>query len=535
MSSVSHFQTPPELSSSEFYTNLIERCQRYQRLRPGKVLHAQLIINGMAQLTHFASKLIIFYVECKQIFHAHHLFDKIPKSNIRGWTVLIGAYARHGFHKEAIQLFFNMQKEGIVKPNQFIIPSVLKACGNLHDSVTGASLHSLILKQDFITDPFVTSSLIDMYAKCGHIENARQVFDGSDGEDLVAFNSMVSGYVQHQMVKEAFSLVKKMQLLGPKPNVWTYNTLISGFSQAGDDQMLVELFQSMRADGIEPGIVSWTSIISGFIQNFRNKEAFSTFRQMIGVGIYPNSFTISSLISGCANSSNVKHGKEIHAYAILIGVESDSYTRTALLDMYAKCGYIYETRSLFSKTSELERSSVTWNTMIFACANNGHGQESIELFNRMVKEEPEKVDHLTLTAVLTACSHEGEVELGRQLFCEINGKFKIRPRLEHYACLVDLLGRGGKVDEAYELIKNMPMKADLFVWGALLGACRQNGNVDLAEIAAKNLRGLEPESVGGSLLLSNVYADVGSWSSAAKVKKMIKKNKFLNFPGSSWM
>lgn len=428
-------------------------------------------------------------------------------------------------------VFCEMQREGI-SPNQFVIPSILKACGHLSDRQTGEKIHGLILKNSFGSDAFVISALIDMYSKCGRVEKARKVFDSMVEKDLVALNAMVSGYAHHGLTREAMELVEKVRLLGVKPNVVTWNTLIAGFSQAGDEVAVSDHFQLMCVNGVEPDVVSWTSVISGFVQNFRNDKAFDTFKLFLGYGFCPSSATISSILPACATLADLKRGKEIHGYALVIGVEEDVYVRSALVDMYAKCGFISEARTLFHTMSE--RNTVTWNSMIFGYANHGYCSEAIKLFHQM-DDEGEKLDHLTFTATLTACSHAGMIELGQTLFHSMQEKYGIKPRLEHHACTVDLLGRAGKLTEAYELIKTMPMEPDLFVWGALLGACRNHGNIDLAEIAAKHLFQLEPQSAGNSLLLSNLYANAGSWGNAARLKKIMKRRKVRKFPGCSWI
>ncbi|KAL7201657.1 hypothetical protein ACSBR1_033372 [Camellia fascicularis] len=519
-------------SSSEEYTKLIGIYSRDRALQSGRALHAHLIINGLVRLTHFASKLITFYTECRQLSDARKVFDIIPQTNVSRWIVLIGAYARHGFHQEAMGVFCDMQREG-VRPNKFVLPSILKACAHLSDQWTGEKIHTVILRNKFDSDVFINSGLLDMYSKCRQIEKARRVFDGMVEKDVVALNAMVSGYVQHGFVKEALCLVEEMQVIGLNPNVVTWNTLIAGFSQAGDDSVVSEMFQLMRVGGIKPDVVSWTSVISGLVQNFRNGEAFDTFKQMLGHGLCPSSATISSLIPACATVADFWRGKEIHGYAVVTGVEQDVFVRSALIDMYAKCGFLYDARTLFH--SMPVKNTVTWNSMIFGYTNHGYCNEAIEHFNQIIEDDEKKPDHLTFTASLTACSHGGMVELGQSLFDLMQQKFGIKPKLEHYACMVDLLGKAGKLVEAYNLIKMMPIKPDIFVWGALLGACRQHVNIDLAEIAAKHLRELEPDSPGSSLLLSNLYADTGSWGNAARVKKMMKKRKLKNYPGCSWI
>lgn len=520
-------------TSTDTYEKVIEMYGRDRDLDSGRVAHARLIINGLASRTQLGSKLIALYVVCGEVDNARKVFDKIPQTNIRRWIVLTGAYARCGFHQQALDMFNEMQKMGL-RPNIFIVPSLLKACGHLSDSQTGVKLHAVILKNSFDYDVFVNSSLIDMYSKTGQVEKARRVYDTIVEKDLVALNALVSGYAQRGLPEEALNLVEKMQVIGVMPNLVTWNTLVAGFSQKGDEVMVSRLFKSMVDNGIEPDVVSWTSIISGLVKNFRNEEAFDTFKDMLDHGLCPTSATISSLLSACSVVASVRRGKEIHAYALVIGVEEDVYVRSALVDMYAKCGFIYEARALFFKMTQ--RNTVTWNSMIFGYANNGYCSEAIELFKQMMVEEDEnKLDHLTFTAVLIACSHAGMVDLGQSLLHLMQERYKIIPRLEHYACIVDLLGRAGKLTEAYDMIKAMPIKPDLFVWGALLGACRNYGNIDIAEIAAKHLRELEPESAGNKMLLSNLYADAGSWGNVARLKKTMNRKKLRKFPGCSWI
>uniref|UniRef100_A0A166DD28 Pentacotripeptide-repeat region of PRORP domain-containing protein n=1 Tax=Daucus carota subsp. sativus TaxID=79200 RepID=A0A166DD28_DAUCS len=310
--------------SSDEYVKIIEIYGRDRALQSGKALHGHLVVNGLSRLTHYASKLVAFYTECRQLNDARKVFDKIPQTNVRRWIVLVGAYARHGFHQEAMDVFCEMQVEG-VEPNKFVFPSILKASGHLSDKRTGEKIHTVVLKNGFETDAFVVSALVDMYAKCGKIDKARSVFDNFGEKDLVTLNVMVSGYVHHRCVEEALNLVKEMQLTVIKPNVVTWNILIAGFSQAGDESMVGKLFQLMQDSGVEPDVVSWTSVISGFVQNFRYMDAFDTFKKMFGVGMLPTSATISSLLPACATLADLKHGKEIHSYAVVRGFEEDTF------------------------------------------------------------------------------------------------------------------------------------------------------------------------------------------------------------------
>lgn len=515
------------------YVELIETNGRDRLICGGRKLHAHLVTSGIARLTRIAAKLVTFYVECGKVTDARKVFDEMPKRDISGWVVMIGACARNGYFQESLDMFREMSREGL-KVDAFIVPSLLKASRNLLDQEFGKMIHCLVLKCSFESDAFIVSSLIDMYSKFGEVENARKAFDDLVEQDLVVFNAMISGYANNSQSDEALSLVKDMKLLGMRPDIITWNALIAGFSHIGNEERVSEIFEMMCLDGHKPDVVSWTSIISGLVHNLQNEKALNAFKQMLTHGLYPNSATITTLLPACTTVANVKHGKEIHGYSVVTGLEDHGFVRSALLDMYGKCGFISEAMILFSKIRK--KTTVTFNSMIFCYANHGLADEAADLFNQM-EATGEKLDHLTFTAILTACSHGGLTDLGQKMFLLMQNKYRIDPRLEHYACMVDLLGRAGKLVEAYEMIKAMPMEADLFVWGALLGACRNHGNMELARIAAERLAELEPENSGNGLLLSSLYANAGSWESVVRMKKMIKKKKkkLRKFTGSSWV
>ncbi|EOA15013.1 hypothetical protein CARUB_v10028363mg [Capsella rubella] len=513
------------------YVELIENKGRDRLLSGGRVLHAHLVTSGIVRWTRIAAKLVTFYVECGKVADARKVFDGMPKRDISGCVVMIGACARNGYYQESLDLFKEMNNEGL-KLDAFIVPSLLKASRNLLYHEFGKMVHCRVLKCSFESDAFIVSSLIDMYSNFGELGNAKKVFDDLGEHDLVVFNAMISGYANNRQSDEALSLIKDMKLLGIKPDIITWNALLSGFAHTGNEEQVSEILEMMCLEGHKPDVVSWTSIISGLVHNFQNGKAFDAFKQMLTHGLYPNSATITTLLPACTTLANVKHGKEIHGYSVVTGLEDHGFVRSALLDMYGKCGFISEAMILFRKTPK--KTTVTFNSMMFCYANHGLSDKAVELFNQM-EDTGEKLDHLTFTAILTACSHAGLTDLGQKLFHSMQSKYRINPRLEHYACMVDLIGRAGKLVEAYEMIKAMQMEPDLFVWGALLGACRNHGNVELARIAAKHLAELEPENSGNGLLLSSLYANAGSWESVVGMKKMIKKKKFRRFLASSWV
>ncbi|KAK8952804.1 Pentatricopeptide repeat-containing protein [Platanthera guangdongensis] len=452
--------------------------------------------------------------------------------DIRRRIAMISHCFRNGSNLEALRLFRQMQYDGL-PPNRFILPGLLRSASNLSDTSTGRFLHSLAIRSLLTPDAFISSALIEFYSKHGRIKDARHVFDETPEKDLVVWNSMVSGYACcNGLLEEATSLFRKMQSCGPKPDLLTWNSLISGFSQSGYEQKALELLDSMRAAGIEADVFSWTSLISGSVRNFNYGRAFLFFRQMVGVaGISPNATTISSLLPAPANVMNLRRGREIHGFSVVAGVERDLFVSTALVDMYGKCGVIFDAEKVFDHMPG--RNTISWNSMVFAYANHGCCKKAIQLFNQM-EIYGATPDHLTFTAVLAACSHTGMVQLGNHFFWLMQEGHGIAPMLEHYACMVDLLGRAGKVFEAYDLISGMPMEPDFFVWGALLGACRLHINVKLSKIAARHLNELEPKSAASCLLLSSVLMNCGMLEDAEKIKKLLKKRKSTRYVGCSW-
>nr|UPT49570.1 pentatricopeptide repeat protein AaPPR865 [Agave angustifolia] len=246
----------------------------------------------------------------------------------------------------------------------------------------------------------------------------------------------------------------------------------------------------------------------------------------------PACHTFSYLVKACERAPDVVFGEAVHGQIRKMGFGREIVLQTELIDFYSYSCKVEETRRVFDEMAE--RDVFSWNSMIFGYSNHGACDKAIQLFYQMEAKGVMR-DHLTFTAIFTACSHAGLVELGKNLFRLMQDEHRIEPRLEHYACMVDLLGRAGKLDEAYELIQGMPMKPDSFVRGALLGACRKHGNVKLAEIAASHLHDLEPQSSGSSVILSNVLIDAGRWSDAWKIDKLMRKQKLKRYLGCSWV
>eukprot|EP01018_Ginkgo_biloba_P016729 Gb_00639 [translate_table: standard] len=479
-----------------FYASLLQACADKKCLADGKKVHARMVKTRTRLNCFLETKLVIMYAKCGSLEFARHLFDKMPEKNLVSWTAMVGGYARHGCCEEALKLFHEMQLAGL-PPDNFLFPLALKACASLAALQQGKEIHSHTIISGLDSDVFVGSALVDMYSKCGRPEFARHVFDKMSQRNLVSWNAMIAGY-----------------------------------SQNGRHEEALNLFRQMESTGIKPNVISWNTMIAGYAQKGLGYEALKMLIDMQSLGEKPNLVTILSAIPACGNIAGLEKVMEIHGYIIRSGFESHVFVESAIVDMYCKCGSIDNARRVFDKMSE--RDVVSWSSMISGYAMHGHAEDALMLFFQM-QQARAKPDYITFIGVLSACSHAGLVDEARQYLKQMSRDYQIQPSVEHYSCMVDLLGRAGHLNEAHELINTMPLEPNAAVWGALLGACRVHCNIDLGERVAEHLFHLEPENAGNYVLLSNIYAAAGRWDAAAKVRKMMKDKGVKKTPGWSWI
>lgn len=279
-------------------------------------------------------------------------------------------------------------------------------------------------------------------------------------------------------------------------------------------------------------VVSWTSIIACCSQNGKDIEALELFRDMQVEGVKPNAVTIPSLLPACGNIAALMHGKAAHGFSLRNGISSNVYVGSALIDMYAKCGRMQASRHCFDMMCF--RNLVSWNALMAGYGMHGKTNEAINIFQLMLRSG-QKPDRVSFTCVLSACSQGGLTEEGRFYFNNVSKTHGIEARMEHYACMVTLLGRSGRLEEAYTMIKQMPFEPDACVWGALLSSCRVHKNVNLGEISAGKLFELEPNNPGNYILLSNIYASKAMWVEVDIVRDMMKGKGLKKNPGCSWI
>ena len=544
------------------FSSVLKACANPSALQWGKEVHACVRHAGLQSDVHVGSALVHMYAKCGSIDDARLAFDKMEERNVITWNVMIGGLAQHGCGHEAYELFLQMQREGF-KPDAVTYASILNACASAGALEWVKEVHMHAREAGFESDVRVGSALVHMYAKCGSIDDARLAFDKMEERNVVTWTVMIGGLAEHGCGHEAYELFLQMKREGFKPNAFTYASILNACASAGALEWVKEVHRHARAAGFESdvrvgsalvhmyakcgsmddarlafdkmeerNVVTWNVMIGGLAQHGCGHEAYELFLQMKREGFKPDAFTYASILNACASAGALEWVKEVHRHARAAGFESDVRVGSALVHMYAKCGSIDDARLAFDKMEE--RDVVTWNVMIGGLAEHGCGLEALEVFRSMIADGV-KPDEISFVAVLSACSHSGLVDEGRRLFLAMTQDYGIERTVELCTCMVDVLGRAGHLEEAKLLIGNMPVEADGATWGALLGACRTYGNVELGKLAANELLKLEPKDASAYVLLSNIYAAAGKWEEVLWVRTMMQERGIRKEPGRSWI
>lgn len=551
------------ISPNEFSLSIIlNACSSLGAGGQGRKIHGYLIKLGYASDPFSANALVDMYAKAGDIEDAIIVFEEIAQPDIVSWNAVIAGCVLHEYHDWALKLFGGMKRSEI-SPNMFTLSSALKACAGVGLKELGRQLHSKLIKMDTESDLFVDVGLIDMYSKCEMMEKARMVFDLMSKKDLIAWNAVISGHSQNgenieavslfaQLYKEgigfnqttlstvlkstaslqAFNVSRQLHVLSVKSgfhsDIYVINSILDAYGKCSHVDDAARIFEECTVGDL----VAFTSMITAYAQYCQGEEALKLYLQMQDKGMKPDPFVCSSLLNACANLSAYEQGKQIHVHVLKFGFMSDIFAGNSLVNMYAKCGSIDDAGGAFSEIPE--RGTVSCTAMIGGLAQHGHGKQALQLFNQMLKDGVPP-NHITLVSVLCACNHAGLVNEARRYFDSMEELFGIEPMQEHYACMIDLLGRAGKLSEAMELVNSMPFQANASVWGALLGAARIHKNVSLGQHAAEMLFTLEPEKSGTHILLANIYASAGMWGNVADVRRLMKDSKVKKEPGMSWI
>ncbi|KAK4482996.1 hypothetical protein RD792_010171 [Penstemon davidsonii] len=466
---------------------LLQKCKNVNQITP---IHSNIIKNGQQHDQFIVFELLRVCSKCDAIDYALKIFQQTQYPNVFLYTALIDGLVFSGLYSHGIRIYVEMI-ENFIFPDNFVISSVLKACGIGLDLRMGREVHTQAIKLGFCSNRSVGLKLMELYGKNREFEDMKRVFDEMPERDVVALTVMISSYLDHALVSRASNI-----------------------------------FDMVKAKDT----VCWTAMIDGLVRNGKMNKALEYFRQMQREAVRANEVTVVCVLSACAQLGALELGKWIHSYIENYDIKINHFVGSALINMYSRCGSIDEAERVFKTMKDREVS--TYNSMIMGFALNGKSLNAVELFQRMIKEGT-KPTNITFVGVLNACSHGGLVDFGFEIFQSMQIDHCIEPQIEHYGCIVDLLGRVGRVKEAYKFIQNMKVMPDYIIWGSFLNACKIHKKFELGEHAAEILLNHGYTDTGTYILVSNFYSSFRKYEEALLVRSKLKESDIEKEPGCS--
>ncbi|KAF7833436.1 pentatricopeptide repeat-containing protein [Senna tora] len=545
------------------YPSVLKACGGLGRFGCGKMIHTCLIKTGFIMDVVVGSSLVGMYAKCNGFQYAIQMFDEMPEKDVACWNTVISCNYQSGKFEEALQYFEVMRRCGF-EPNSVTITTAISSCARLLDLDRGREIHKELINSRFLLDSFVSTALVDMYGKCGDLEMAKEIFEQIPKKTIVAWNSMIAGYGLKGDSISCIKLFNRMHNEGLKPSLTTLSSIIMACSRSARLQEGTLVHGYIVRNQIQPDIfvnsslmdlyfkcgkvnsaenvfttipktnaVAWNVMISGYVTIGKFFEALSIFSEMKEACVEPDAITFTSVLSACSQLAALEKGKEIHNLIMEKKFQNNEVVMGALLDMYAKCGAVDEAFGVFKCLPV--RDLVSWTSMITAYGSHGRAFEALGLFSEMQKSNV-KPDKVTFLAVLSACSHAGLVDEGFSLFNQMINVYDIKPRVEHYSCVIDLLGRAGRLHEAYEiLLRNSEIRDDAGLLSTLFSACRLHRDFDLGVKIANTLIDKDPDDQSTYILLSNIYASVQKWDEVRKVRSKMRELGLKKNPGCSWI
>ncbi|GLU14017.1 hypothetical protein SLE2022_306130 [Rubroshorea leprosula] len=548
----------------ETYPFILRACSCLLDTEYGKRVHGCLVKLGFDSFGIIGDALVELYWGCSEFENEYQVFDKKSVRGSNHWDMSIFGSFQSG-HAEGSFPGFGEKRMENFEPNAGTIISLLRSSVDLGSLDTGRALHCVVLVSNLGQDLSVNTALLSMYSKLGSLGYASLLFEKMPEKDCVVWNIMISAYSQYRKPKESLEQLRCMAISGVRADLFTAIPAISSIRQlkfiewgkeihaqvirnALDSQVsvhnsLIDMYcecdylnyaQKIFDSITDKTGVSWSSMIKGYVTHGQNLDALSLFSEMKLEGIEIDFVTVINILPACVNLGALEQVKYLHGYSMKFGLNSLSSVNSAFLISYAKCGCIEMARKLFNEEEIDGKDVITWNSMISAYAKHGDWSQCFELYNQM-KQSNLKLDPVTFLALLTACVNSGLVKEGRKFFKEMQETYGFQPSQEHYACMVDLFGRAGHINEARELVNDMPIKPDARVWGPLLSACKMHSETKLAEFAAEQLITMEPGNAGNYVLLANIYAATGKWDKFAKMRRVLRERGLKKTPGLSWL
>lgn len=549
------------------FVAVLKACASAGNLAAGKDVHAQILTSEGEPNMFVQTCLVDMYAKCSSLEDARRVFDGLFHKDVVVWTAMIAAYVQQGMGQEALSLYSSMQQEGMSPPDSFTFACLLQACAGLAALNQGKQLHAHIKERGLQHDVVVGTSLVNMYVKCGSIQDAQKVFDNLIQKNVVTWTAMIRGYAEQGMAREALHLYSSMQqkegiippdsvtfvcLLqacarvgvaaleqgkqlhaqieeqGLQADVVVSNSLVNMYAKCGSLEHAQIVFDSL----FEKDVVSWTAMIAGCAQQGLAHDALRLYNNMQQEGITPaNSVTFVCLLQACATAAALPLGRQLHAQIARQGLQNDVIVGSSLVNLYAKCGSMEDAQLVFDSLPAKDIQA--WNALIAGYTCQGEIEIVSNLFHRM-EQDGIKPDGITFLSVLTVCGHVGLVDKGRTYFDAMGTKYGISPTIEHYTCMTDLLGRAGLLDEALQLVKAMPFQPTGAVWHTLLSACQKWSNVDVGRQTYESAVELDENDGAAYVLMSNIYKGAQMWEEAKEIHQKRAGLSTFKQPGQSW-
>ncbi|XP_024005422.1 pentatricopeptide repeat-containing protein At4g32430, mitochondrial [Eutrema salsugineum] len=541
------------------YSTALSFCVGSEGFRLGLQLQSTVVKSGLESDVVVGNSFITMYSRDGSFKDAKRVFDEKPVKDMISWNSLLSGLSQGGnFGFEAVLVFREMMREG-VELDHVSFTSVITTCCHETDLKLARQIHGLCIKRGYETLVSVGNMLMSSYWKCGVVEAAKSVFYQMSERNVISWTTMISANKD-----AAVSIFHEMRLDGVVPNEVTFVGLINavkcyeqikkglkihgiciktGFvSKVSIGNSFITMYAKFEAledarkafDEIKiQEIISWNAMISGYAQNGFSHEALKMFLSAAAETM-PNEYTFGSVLSAIASAEDIslKHGQRCHAHILKLGLYSCPVVSSALLDMYAKRGSINESEKVFNEMSV--RNQFVWTSIISAYSSHGDIESVMNSFQEMVKENIAP-DLITFLSVLTACNRKGMVEKGYEIFNSMTKDYNLEPSHEHYSCMVDMLGRAGRLKEAEELMNEVPGGPGVSMLQSMLGSCRLHGNVKMGEKVAELAMEMKPELSGSYVLMYNIYAEKGQWEEAAEIRKKMRKKEVRKEVGSSWI
>ncbi|PAN26434.1 hypothetical protein PAHAL_5G012200 [Panicum hallii] len=552
------------------YAAALAACSRAGDVRTGKVVHALAILEGLANGVFLSNSLISMYARCGEMDHARRVFDIADEHDDVSWNSMLSGYVRAGAHEEMLKVFTLICRHGMGW-NSFALGSLIKCFSSgVHIAgYTAEAIHGCVVKAGLDTDVFLASAMVNMYAKKGTLSNAVALFKLVQDPNVIVFNAMIAGFcrdeagVGKEVTREAMNLYSELLSRGMQPTEFTFSCVLRACNLAGefefgkqihgqlikhslqgDDYIgsaLIDLYSNSGCmeDGYRclrspyrQDIVTWTSMISGFVQNELFEKALRLFQEFLCYGLKPDLFTISSVMNACASLAVARTGEQIQCLATKSGFNRFTVMGNSCIHMYARSGDVDAATLRFQEMES--RDVVSWSALISSHAQHGCARDALHVFNEMMdaKVIPNEI---TFLGVLTACSHGGLVDEGLRYYDIMNKEYGLAPTIKHCTCVVDLLGRAGRLGDAEAFIRDSVFHDDPVVWRSLLASCRIHGDIERAQLVAYRIMELEPTSSSSYVILYNMYLDAGELSLASKTRDLMKARGVKKEPGLSWI